>query len=84
MDTPTADKTDETHEFTEQDFQFIFGICWGLPLVEIAEQCKIDHGIVMNTVSGIYRKVGVSTRLEFVHQFVWAALNNELRRRSGR
>jgi DNA-binding NarL/FixJ family response regulator len=70
-------------EFTEQEFQFIFGICWGLPLVEIAEQCKIDHSIVMNAVSGIYRKVGVSTRLEFVHHFVRAALNAELRGRKG-
>jgi len=37
----------------------------------------------MNTALGIYRKVGVSTRLEFVHHFVRAALNNELRRRKG-
>jgi DNA-binding NarL/FixJ family response regulator len=84
MNTPTADKADETRAFTEQEFQFMFGICRGLPLVKIAEQCKIDHSIVMNTVLGIYRKVGVSTRLEFVHHFVRAALNAELRRRSGR
>ena len=81
MNTPTADKTGETNEFTEQEFQFIFGICWGLPLVEIAEQCKIDHEIVMNTALGIYHKVGVSTRLGFVHHFVRAALNAELQRR---
>lgn len=79
MDTPTAD---ETHGFTEQEFQIIFGMCWGLPLVEIAEKCKIDHSIVMNTVSGIYDRVGVSTRLE-LHLFVRTALNSELRRRRG-
>ena len=83
MNTPTADNTDETYEFTEQEFQFIFGVCSGLSIRDIAERYEIGEDIVQRIIyQKIFDKAGVSTRME-LHQFVRAALNGELRRRRG-
>jgi DNA-binding NarL/FixJ family response regulator len=81
MNTPTADKTDETHEFTEQEFQFIFGVCSGLSVRDIAERYEIGEDVVQRIVyQKIFDKAGVSTRMELL-VFVRDTLNNELRRR---
>jgi DNA-binding NarL/FixJ family response regulator len=79
---------DETHEFTEQEFQVICGVCRGLSNLEIATQCGIAENTVKETICNIFDKLRdvpnrVSNRLE-LHLFARAALNNELRRRSGR
>jgi hypothetical protein len=82
-DVPPEVQRDETHEFTQLEFQFIFGVCWNLSIREIAEQCKVREdavrGIVYQKICG---KVGVSTRAE-LQLFVRDALNAELRRRLG-
>ena len=71
--------------FTEQEFQFIFGVCVGLPVKEIAEQSELREDVVRDAIyETIFKKAGVSNRLEFVVGFVRDALNNELRRCSGR
>ncbi len=79
----TADEVhrDEASEFTEQEFQFIFGGCCGLRNAEIAERYGITEQSVMTSTASVYDKVGVSTRLELAYHFVRAALNAELQRR---
>ena len=72
---------DESQDFTEQEFQVIFGLCAGLTNEEIAEGYRISVEAVMQTRSNIYDKAAVSTRLELV-MVVRDALNKELRRRS--
>jgi len=72
--------TDETQEFTEQEFQVIFGMCSGLKNEEIAEGYRITVDAVMNARASVYDKAAVSTRVE-LQLFARAALNNELRRR---
>jgi DNA-binding NarL/FixJ family response regulator len=68
-------------EFTEQEFQFIFGVCSGLSHREIAERYKTAEDIVKRTICNIFDKLGnVSNRLE-LNLFVRTALNGELRRR---
>lgn len=70
-------------DFTEQEFGVIFGVCSGLSNREIAEQCRIGEDAVQRTMFSIHDKLGVSTRIE-LYVLIRAALNAELRRRSGR
>jgi DNA-binding NarL/FixJ family response regulator len=84
MDTPKTDKTDETCEFTEQEFQFIFAVCLGLSVRDIAARYEMGEDVVQGIIyQKIFDKAGVSNRAR-LQQFVRAALNSELRRRSGR
>jgi DNA-binding NarL/FixJ family response regulator len=73
---------DETKEFTDLQFQFIFGACAGLTNREIAKQCEIGEETVMNIMASVFDKTGMSNRLRLI-MFVRDALNNELRRRLG-
>jgi DNA-binding NarL/FixJ family response regulator len=69
-------------EFTEQEFQFIFGVCSGLSHREIAQRYKTAEDVIKSTLcGGIYDKLNVSTRME-LNLVVRAALNGELRRRN--
>lgn len=70
----------EIIEFTEQELQFICGVCFGLPFREIAKQREISEEIVMTTITGVYRKAGLLHRMD-LYRFVGAALNGELQRR---
>jgi hypothetical protein len=75
---------DETHEFTDLEFEVIFENFRGVPGVpseEIAQQCGITVIIVMTILSGIYDKAGLSSRWE-LYKFVKTALSGELRRRA--
>ena len=72
---------DETHEFTEQEFKVIFGVCLGLSNREVAEEYKTAEDVVKGSMFSIFDKVGVSTRLELV-MLVRDVLNKELRRRT--
>jgi DNA-binding NarL/FixJ family response regulator len=74
---------DETQDFTEQEFQVIFGMCAGLTNEEIAEGYRIAVEAVMSARASVYDKAAVSTRVE-LQLFARAALNAYLRRRSGR
>ena len=80
---PGATTAEETHEFTELQFQWIFRACLGLPNREIAQQLGITEGIVQTIMAGVFDKPGISNRVELVG-FVSGALNAELRSRSGR
>ena len=73
----------DTHVFTEQEFLFIIGACSGMPNSEIAKRCESSEEIVRTTMHSVFDKTHVSTRAELVF-FAMAALNNELRRRTGR
>jgi DNA-binding NarL/FixJ family response regulator len=75
---------DDAHEFTEQEFQFIFGVCSGLSIRDIAARYEIGEDAVQRIVyQKIFDKAGVSTRMELI-VFVRDALNAELQRRSDR
>ena len=74
---------DESKEFTELQFQFIFGACVGLSNQKIAEQCEISEEIVATTMRSVFAKAGLGTRVELV-MFARAALNAYPRRNSGR
>ena len=71
---------DESHEFTPQEFNFIFGACTGLTNREIAAQCKISEEIVITTMASVFDKTGMSNRVALV-LFVVDALNAALQRR---
>jgi DNA-binding NarL/FixJ family response regulator len=75
-------KADNSHEFTEPEFTVMLAMCAGLTNEQIAEGYRITTGAVMNAMSSIFDKAGISTRAE-LHWFARAALNEELRRRKG-
>jgi hypothetical protein len=75
-------------EFTALEFQVIFGMCWSgmcwrLNKEEIAEQLGVTEGIVHTIMRSIFEKADLMGRGD-LFGFVRDALNNELRRRSGR
>jgi DNA-binding NarL/FixJ family response regulator len=72
---------DKTGDFTGHELQFIFGVCWGLSVRDIAEQYEVREDAVQGIIyQKIFDKAGVSTRMELL-VFVRDALNNELKRR---
>jgi DNA-binding NarL/FixJ family response regulator len=77
------DVPSEVHrgDFTEPEFQFIFAVCLGLSVIDIAERFQIAEDIVQRAIyQTIFDKAGVSNRAALV-MFVRDALNGELRRR---
>ncbi len=79
---PGAKAVDETYEFTELEFQVIFGVCWRLNKREIAEQFGFTEQIVHTIMRRIFEKDGIGGRWE-LFEFARTALNAELRRRKG-
>jgi hypothetical protein len=76
---------DETYEFTDLEFEVIFGMCWSgvrwrLNKKEIAEQCGLTEGIVHTIMRSIFDKADLLGRGD-LFGFVKTALNGELRRR---
>src|SRR5262249_35064336 len=73
---------DETLVFTDREFGVIFGVCWRLPKREIAQKRGITgDGVVQNSLSSIFDKAGLSSRIELL-LWVRTTLNEELRRRA--
>jgi DNA-binding NarL/FixJ family response regulator len=74
-------------DFTDLEVDVILGMCRGkgrtVPNKEIAEQLRIAEDVVKATMMSIFNKAGLSSRWE-LFEFIKGALNNELRRRSGR
>ena len=71
---------DESNDFTDLEFKFIFGACSGLGSKGIAEEYGIAQDVVQHAMISVFDKVGVSSRLELM-LFVRTRLNAELRRR---
>jgi DNA-binding CsgD family transcriptional regulator len=72
---------DKTHEFTDLEFEVIFGVCRRATNSAIAAELRIAEDTTKGTMISIYDKARVTTRLELV-SWVRTTLNNELRRRS--
>lgn len=77
----TADSEGQSCDFTEQEFQFMFGVCSGLSVIDIAERYETAEDVVQEIIyQKIFNKAGVSNRIE-LNLFVREALNAELQRR---